>query len=120
MENMVTLSLEDYTKLIIELENAKRTLATYKKNILKGVRELINDSKIYDQNNKDELFKDLSLDEEGLLRKYTSNYSWRYSSIAEENSYIMSVEEVKYSCAEIIRQMINEKIKDIIDSEKGE
>ena len=89
--NMVTISLEDYTKMVVELHDLKGLVAGYKRKIARCVEEEIHYSAIESIGTTTECWNLLSSSDESLLRKFTNDYSWRWESISRDNFDILVV-----------------------------
>lgn len=112
-ENVVTMSLDDYTKLIIENHNLKQTLLGIKKKVKRDVEETIYYVKISSINSKDEVIKLLDADENTLLSKFTENYDWTWRNISERNNDIVDAQEVKEMAIAEIKHLLHERLGDL-------
>ena len=117
--NMVTLSLEEYTKLIIENHDLKGVVAGYKRKVEADVDEELHLNYIDSIKTKAECWKWLSSSDEELLKKFSDGYSWRWESISERNYGICSTAQVKNIAVMLIKRRLNERIADVTDEEEG-
>jgi len=115
--NMVTLSLEEYTKMVIELHDLRGLVAGYRRKIKNRVQEEIHYSSIESIGSTTECWSLLSSSDDSLLSKFSSNYSWRWKDIAEENFNIMSETQVKNSAVSLIKEAISDRLKELKEKE---
>lgn len=118
MENVVTMSLEEYTKLIIENNNLKLVISNYKREALRKVDEEIRESKINSIQTSEEVKKYLNLSDERLLNEFTSVYSWTWKSIADNCYNVFTAQEIKDMATAEIKRMLDERLKDLLDKEE--
>lgn len=116
--NIVTLSLEEYTKLIIENHDLKGVVAGYKRKVEVDVDEELHLSYIDSIKTKAECWKWLSSSDEELLKKFSDNYSWRWESISERNYGICSTTQVKNTAVRLIKKRLNERMADVAGEEE--
>lgn len=118
MENVVTMSLEEYTKIVVENTNLKVQLSNLKKKSIDKAFEEIKDSTIDRLSTIDVCQKALNLSLENILSNYASSYSWTWRGIANDSYGLFSEQEIKELVASEIRKRINEKCKELIEIEK--
>lgn len=118
MDNVVTMSLEEYTKLVIENTNLKSKLANLKKKSLDKAFEEIKDSTIDKIQTSDDCLDALSYDLDKLLSIYASSYSWTWRLIAEDSYGLFSEQEIKELVAGEIKKRIDYKCKELVEDEK--
>lgn len=119
MENQVTMSLEDYTKLIEENTKLRLVLSKLKRKAKSSIEENIS----YDQIKKltqAQAQYYISLLHSGDINDVTRArndlthaYSWTWKDIAEE-SYIMSTSEVEELTAEIILTLVKDRFDALV------
>lgn len=114
MENQVTMSLEEYTKLVLEKQKLEIQLNSLKRRAESKIEEEIKDSLINNLS-KEETVQWLSSDPKSLLSKF-GPYSWTYTSIAND-VLILKEEEVKDMAVTLITKMLNSHLNDILEKE---
>lgn len=119
MENQVTMSLEDYTKLIEENTKFKLALSGFKRKARNSIEDRINRSQI-DKLTQAQAQYYISLlhapDKDNIqkvLNDLTNSYSWTWGEIAEE-SYIMSTAEVKEMAVDIIHTLVKDRFDELV------
>ena len=120
MDNTVTMSLEEYTKLIVENVNLKMQLNNLKKKSIDKAFEQINDSTIDRISSIEECQNALKLNLDRILKDYSSSYSWTWSGISNDSYGLFTEQEIKELVASEIKKRINEKCNELIDKEKDE
>lgn len=116
-ENKVIMSLEAYSKLILENSELKRTLSDYKRKILNEVEEQISESLIY-RMNEEEVVKLLEeKNKEKIFSKFNL-YSWTLKNIVERNFYILSKEDVENYFIERVRYYANDHLNDLLSKKR--
>lgn len=120
MDSVVTMSLEEYTKLVVENTNLKMQLASLKKKSIDKAFEEIKDSAIDSIPTIDACQKALLASIETLLSNYASSYSWTWRSIAEDSYGLFSEQELKQLVAGEIKKRIDYKCKELIEKEEEE
>lgn len=120
MDSVVTMSLEEYTKIVVENTNLKMQLAGLKKKSVDKAFEEIKDSAIDRIPTIDDCQKMLSAGMDTLLGNYASSYSWTWRSIAEDSYGLFSEQEIKELVAGEIKKRIDYKCKELIEKEKEE
>lgn len=118
--NMVTLSLEDYTKMVIELHDLRGLVAGYRRKIKNRVQEEVRYSSIESIGTTTECWSLLSSSDDNLLSRFSNNYSWRWKDIAEENFNIMTEAQVKNLAVSLIKEAVSDRLKDLKDKEDDE
>lgn len=118
MDNVVTMSLEEYTKLVVENTNLKMQLAGLKKKSIDKAFEEIKDSAIDRIPTIDVCQKALSAGVDTLLGNYASSYSWTWRSIANDSYGLFNEQEIKELVAGEIKKRIDCKCKELIEKEK--
>ena len=118
MENVVSMSLEEYKKLIVENTNLKFKLEALKKKAYDRAFDEIKDSNIDRIPTIDDCQKILSFSADTILSNYASAYTWTWRSIANDSYGIVSEEEIKEIVAGEIRKRVNDKCNELIDKEK--
>ena len=118
MDNMVTMSLEEYTNLVIENTNLKLKLDGLKKKSIDKSFDEIKDSTIDRIPTIEDCQKALNLNLEKLLDIYASSYSWTWRSIANDSYGLFNEQEIKELVGGEIKKRIDEKCKNLIDIEK--
>lgn len=118
MENIVTMSLEEYTKLVIENTNLKFKLDSLKKKSVDKAFEEIKDSTIDRISSIEECQNALKLSLDSILNNYASSYSWTWRGIANDSYGLFTEQEIKELVACEIKKRIDEKCKELIDVEK--
>lgn len=116
-DNKVIMTLEAYTKLVLENAELKRTLNDYKRKILNEVDETISESLIY-RMNEEETTKLLEEKIKDKIFNKLNIYSWTLRSIVEKNFYILSKEDVEEYCIERIRYYANDHLNDLLKEKK--
>lgn len=120
MDSVVTMSLEEYTKLVVENTNLKMQLAGLKKKSIDKAFDEIKDSAIDRIPTIDICQKALSASVDTLLGNYASSYSWTWRNIAEDSYGLFSEQEIKELVAGEIRKRLDYKCKELIEKEKEE
>lgn len=118
MDNVVTMSLDEYTKLVVENTNLKFKLDSLKKKSIDKAFGEIKDSTIDRISTSDECQQALSLSLDRLLSNYASSYSWTWRGIANDSYGLFCEQEIKELVAGEIRKRINDKCKDLMAEEK--
>ena len=118
MDNVVTMSLEEYTKLVVENTNLKMQLSNLKKKSIDRAFEEIKDSTIDRLPTIEACQKALSLNLDSILSNYGSSYSWTWRGIANDSYGLFTEQEIKELVAGEIKKRIDEKCKELIDIEK--
>lgn len=118
MDNVVTMSLEEYRSLIIENTNLKMQLSNLKKKSIDIAFEEIKDSTIDRLSTIEDCQKALNLNLERLLGDYATSYSWTWRGIANDSYGLFTEREIKELVASEIKKRIDEKCKELIDKEK--
>lgn len=120
MENMVTMSLEEYTKLVVENTNLKFKLDSLKKKSVDKAFEEIKDSAIDRISSIEDCQNALKLSLDSILNNYASSYSWTWRGIVNDSYGLFTEQEIKELVAGEIKKRIDEKCKELIDIEKDE
>ena len=117
-ENIVTMSLEDYTKLVIENNDLKRLIEGIREKAQSEIEEKIMNSRISNLNTKEEVKN--WFDKEGyiLLDKFTNGYSYTWERISKDTYGIVKIEEVKTMAVSIVKDCLNERLNEIIEDER--
>lgn len=118
MDNVVTMSLEEYTKLVVENTNLKMQLSNLKKKSIDRAFDEIKDSTIDRLSTIEDCQKALSLSLDSVLSNYASSYSWTWRGIAGDSYGLFTEQEIKELVAGEIKKRINEKCKELIEEEK--
>lgn len=118
MEGQVTISLKEYTDLIIENNSLKILLSQYQRKIESDTDNKIYSSKINAMQSIEEVNKLLDSSDEKLLEKFTDNYSWTWENISEENYSIATTKEVKELAVSLIKKRLNCRLNDLLDIER--
>ena len=118
MENTVTMSLEEYTKLVVENTMLKNKIEGLKLQAEKNVVERIREHLI-DNLNKEETLKFLDASDKVLLNKFSEDYSWTWDSIARQ-SLVMSPEEVRNCAVFQIKKMLNAHLGYLTEKEDAQ
>lgn len=118
--NMVTLSLEDYTKMVIELHDLRGLVAGYRRKVKNRIQEEIRYSSIESIGTTTECWSLLSSSDDNLLSKFSNNYSWKWKDIVEENFNIMTEAQVKNLAVSLIKEAISDRLKELKDKEDDE
>lgn len=114
MENTVTLSLKDYTDLILENNNLKNLVKKYQRKVEEDVEDKIYESRIAALNSIDEVNKLLDVDADSLLSKFTNNYSWTWDNISNDNYGIVDETTVKEMAVSKIKMLLNYRLQDLM------
>ena len=117
MDGQLTLSLKEYTDLVIENNNLKRIITKYNRKIERDIEEKIYDSKI-NALDINELKTCLSKSDKELLSNFTANYSWAWRSIADDNYSIKTEDEIKEMAASLIKKMMNDRLNDLLEKDE--
>ena len=117
-ENIVTMSLDDYTKLIVENHDLKNLVSGIRRKVENEVEEKIMNGRINALNTREEVLKKMELLDTSLLCEFTTGYSYTWERISRDSYDIVSVEEVKALVASKIKYFLNERLKEIIEEEK--
>ncbi len=119
MENQVTMSLEDYTKLIEENTKFKLALSGFKRKARKSIENEISHDQIKKLTQAQAQYY-ISLshsadkdDRQRVLSELTHAYSWTWGEIADE-SYIMSTDEVKEMAVDIIGTLVKDRFDALV------
>ena len=115
--NMVTISLEDYTKMVVELHDLKGLVAGYKRKISRCTEEEIHYSAIESIGTTTECWNLLSNSDDTLLRKFTNDYSWRWESISRDNFDILTPQQVKDTAVGLIKRAISDRLQQLKEKE---
>ena len=118
MEGQVTLSLKEYTDLVIENNNLKRLVSQYQRRIENEVEEQIYSSRINALSSIEEVKQWLDADDKKLLEKFTSNYSWNWQTISDRNFNVNTAQEVKEIAVVIIKKQLDCQLQDLLEKEK--
>ena len=118
MDSVVTMSLEEYTKLVVENTTLKNKLQALKSKAIDKAFEEIHDSYIERIPTSEDAIKYMEYSVEALLGKFASTYSWTWRNIASESYGIVTEAEIKELTASEIKQRIDYRCKDLIESEK--
>lgn len=118
MENTVTMSLEDYKKLIEENIELKTILKCLKKKAEELIEEKIRDGEINRLNSEKckEFLNDKN--EYTLLKTFTSGYDWTWKNIASE-CYVLTEKEVKEIALEEIACRLRDRLSDALYEEEN-
>jgi hypothetical protein len=116
--NIVTMTLEEYKKTILELDRLKTLVATYKKKVEKDVENEIYESNINNIPTRGECYEWLNKPKSELIKKFSSGYSWRWESIAEQNYGVLTASQVEDMCVFLIKKMIGYRIDDLKPAEE--
>lgn len=119
MDNVVTMSLEEYTKLVIENTNLKFKLDSLKKKTIDQAFSEITDSVINRIPTIEDAQTALGLSLDRLLSNYASAYSWTWRNIANDSYGLFCEQEIKELVASEIRKRIDDRCKDLMDEEKA-
>lgn len=119
MDNVVTMSLEEYTKLVIENANLKSTLNGLKNKAIHSAYDEIKTDYIEKINSIETAENALQLPLNKLLSEYTSGYSWKWHNIADESYGILNANEIKELVASEIRKLIKEKYSELKEDENN-
>ena len=117
MDNVVTMSLEEYTKLVVENTNLKMQLSNLKKKSIDRAFDEIKDSTIDRIQSIEECKKALKLSLNSILSNYSSSYSWTWRSIANDSYGLFTEQEIEELVASEIKKRIDEKCKELIAKE---
>ena len=117
MEGQVTLSLKECTDLVIENNNLKRLVSQYQRRIENDVNEEIYSSKINALSSIEEVKKWLDANNEKLLEKFTSNYSWNWRNISDKNFNVNTEQEVKEIAVKNIKKQLDYQLQDLLEKE---
>ena len=117
MDNMVTMSLEKYTELILENNNLKNALHRYNKKLEADITEHIYTSKIENIKTKEDVELWFLKTDAAILDEFSENYDWRWRDIAETYYGTTSLKETKEKAVAIIKQLLNERLQYFIDKE---
>lgn len=114
--NLITMSLEDYTKLIKENFELNAILQSLKKKAKNDVEELVREQPI-NALNKEECIKILNeKNETYILSHFSTGYSWKYQSIAE-SCYIVKEKDIKQLLVDTIINSIKSHLDDLLYEE---
>lgn len=116
-DNKVIMTLETYTKLVLENAELKRTLSDYKRKILNEVDEKISESLIYKMNEEETIKLLEEKNKENIFRKF-GLYTWTLKDIVERNFYILSKEDVENYFIERVRYYANDHLNDLLKEKK--
>lgn len=116
MENTVSMSLEEYTKIILEKQKLELQLRALEQKAERRIEEEINDSLIYNLNKEDTISWIKEEDHNKLLNQF-GPYSWTYSSIASD-VLVFSEQEIKNMTITVIMKLLNSHLNDLLESEK--
>lgn len=114
-KNIVTISLKDYTELVLEKQRLEIAIESCKRKAAQKVDEEIKDGLI-NMLSKEETLNLLNSSNQMLLARF-GPASWTYSSISRE-VLILNEQEVKDLALELIIRKLNDHLKDLIESEK--
>lgn len=118
MEGQVTLSLKEYTDLVIENNNLKRLVSQYQRRIENDVDEEIYSSRINALSSIEEVKQWLDADDKKLLEKFTSGYSWSWRNISDKNFNVNTEQEVREIAVKIIKKQLDYQLQDLLEREK--
>lgn len=117
IESMVTMSLKEYTDMIVQLHDLKGIVAGYKRKITEAVRKEVRENQIEAIKTATECEMKLTLSDDKLINEFSSGYSWRWESIAEDNFNILSESQVKDCAVVLIKKALAARLKDLRDEE---
>ena len=117
-KGMVTMTLQEYTDLIIQIHDLKNIVAGYKLRITKAVKEEIREDQINSIETATECELKLSLSDDTLLKEFSSDYSWRWESISQDNFGILSPDQVKNCAVTTIKRILSSRLKDLREKEE--
>lgn len=120
MEGQVTLSLKEYTDLVIENNNLKLLVKQYQRRIKNEVEDEIFESRIAAIKTKDEIQNYFDSKDDVLIGKFTNNYSWKWREISERNYGVTDEKAIKELAVSIIKEKLNYRLSDILEEEKEE
>lgn len=115
MENQVTMSLKEYTEIILEKQKLELQLKALSKKAEHKIEEEVKDSLINNLN-KEDTVKWLNEEPKKLLNQF-GPYSWTYTSIAND-ILIFNEQEVKDMTVTVITRMLNSHLNDILEREE--
>lgn len=118
MEGQVTLSLKEYTDLVIENNNLKRLVSQYQRRIENDVEEEIYSSRIQAVSSIEEVKQLLDADDKKLLEKFTSSYSWSWRNISDKNFNVNTEQEVREIAVKIIKKQLDYRLEDLLEKER--
>lgn len=117
IESMVTMSLKEYTDMIVQLHDLKGIVAGYKRKITEAVRKEVRENQIEAIKTATECEMKLTLSDDKLIKEFSSGYSWRWESISEDNFNILSESQVKDCAVVLIKKALAARLKDLRDEE---
>lgn len=118
MENVVTMSLDEYKNLILENALLKNKLSSLKSKIINKAFDEIKDSYIDSIKTSNEALQYLRSSDDLIFGTFATNYSYTWRSISEDTYYIMSVDEIKELVLSEIKKRIDEKYTALKEEEK--
>lgn len=114
MENQVTMSLEEYTEIILEKQRLELKLKALIKEAERKIEEVVMDSLINDLD-KEDTEKWLKEDPKKLLAQFGPS-TWRLTSIASD-TLVFNETEIRDMTVTIILEMLNSHLNDILERE---
>lgn len=115
MENQVTMSLEEYTKIILEKQKLELQLKALSKKAERKIEEEVKDSLINNLN-KEDTIKWLNEEPKKIVSQFCP-YSWTFTSIAND-VLIFNEQELKDMAVTVISKMLNSHLNDILEREE--
>lgn len=117
-ENIVTMSLEDYTNLVVENHDLKKLVSGVRKKVESEIEEKIMAGRIDNLAIKEEIEKLLDETDWNLLTRFTTASCYTWERISRDNYDIVSVQEVEKIGVSKIKYCLNERLKEIVEDEK--
>lgn len=118
MEGQITLSLKEYTDLVIENNNLKRLVSQYQRRIENDVNEQIYSSRINALSSIEKVKQWLDADDNKLLERFTSNSSWRWKNISEQNYGVNTEQEIKEIAVTNVKKQLDCQLQDLLAKEE--
>ena len=118
MEAVVTMSLDEFKDLIIENTSLKNMLSNLKRKITDRSFDEIRDSYIDNIKTSNEAIQYLDYNDDKILEKFASSYSYTWRSISNDTYNVMSEKEIKQLVVSEIKKRINAKYVELKESEK--
>ena len=114
-QNQVTMSLEEYTNIILEKQKLELKLKALQIKAERKIEEEVKDGLINNLS-KEDTIKWLNENPKKLLSQF-GPYSWAFTSIAND-ILIFSEQELKDAAVAVILKMLNSHLNDILATEE--
>lgn len=109
MDNVVTMSLEEYTKLVVENTILKNKINGLKAKALKECEDEVLASRINSLTIEDAKAA-LDLSDKEILSRFTYNNNWRFERACDAACNVVTVDELKAEIVTCVKRYIDGRI----------